>query len=84
MFANGGYKKEVSPILKIIDKKGNLIEKFTDNPGKYILSDAAAYIISTILSDASSRPGDFWNNVLTLKDRVVAAKTGTSNKDVTK
>ncbi|MDD5377169.1 MAG: transglycosylase domain-containing protein [Candidatus Gracilibacteria bacterium] len=84
VFANGGYKKEINPILKITDKKGNLIEQYTDNPGKYVVSDAAAYIISTILSDASSRPSDFWNNVLTMKDRVVAAKTGTSNKDVTK
>lgn len=84
VFANGGYKKDINPILKITDKKGNLIEKYTDSPGKSVVSDAAAYVISTILSDASSRPGDFWNNVLTLKDRVVAAKTGTSNKDVTK
>ncbi|MDD5198040.1 MAG: transglycosylase domain-containing protein [Candidatus Gracilibacteria bacterium] len=84
VFANGGYKKELSPILKITDQKGNLIEQYTQNSGKYVISDAAAYIISMILSDASSRPGDFWNNVLTLKDRVVAAKTGTSNKDVTK
>lgn len=84
VFANGGYKKEINPILKITDKKGNLIEQYTESPGKYVISDAAAYIMSTILSDASSRPWDFWNNVLTLKDRVVAAKTGTSNKDVTK
>lgn len=84
VFANGGYKKELNPILKITDKKGNLIEQYRDNPGKYVVADSAAYIISTILSDASSRPGDFWNNVLTLKDRVVAAKTGTSNKDVSK
>lgn len=84
VFANGGYRKDINPILKITDTKGNLIEKYTDSPGKSIVSDAAAYIISTILSDASSRPNDFWNNVLTLKDRVVAAKTGTSNKDVTK
>lgn len=84
VFANGGYKKELSPVLKITDKKGNLIEQYTESTGKYVISDAAAYIISVILSDASSRPGDFWNNVLTLKDRPVAAKTGTSNKDVTK
>lgn len=84
VFANGGYKKEINPILKITDKKGNLIEQYTNNPGKYVVSDAAAFIISTILSDATSRPSDFWNNVLTLKDRKVAAKTGTSNKDVSK
>ncbi len=84
VFANGGYKKEINPILKITDKKWNLIEQFSDSPGTSIVSDAAAYIISIILSDASSRPSDFWNNVLTLKDRPVAAKTGTSNKDVSK
>lgn len=84
VFANGGTKKELNPILKIVDKKGNLVEQYTDIPGKPIVSDAAAYIISSILSDASSRPSDFWNNVLTLKDRPVAAKTGTSNKDVSK
>lgn len=84
VFANSGYKKEINPILKITDKKGNLIEQYTEKAGKSIISDGATYIISTILSDPKSRPGDFWNNVLTLKDRPVAAKTGTSNKDVTK
>lgn len=84
VFANGGYRKDVTPIMRIEDKKGNIIDQYSESAGKYVVSDAAAYIISTILSDAKSRPGDFWNNVLTLKDRVVAAKTGTSNKDVTK
>lgn len=83
-FANGGYRKDPTPILKITDKKGNIIEQYTESAGKSVVSEAAAYIISTILSDASSRPSDFWNNVLTLKDRPVAAKTGTSNKDVSK
>lgn len=50
--------------------------------GKYIFLDAASYLTSLILSDANSRPSSYWNNVLTLKDRPVAAKTGTSNKDV--
>ncbi len=82
VFANGGWKKEPTPILKIVDKKGNVIDEYVDSNGKYIFSDAASYLLSTILSDASSRPSSFWNNVLTLKDRPVAAKTGTSNKDV--
>jgi len=83
-FANYGVQKEISPILKVEDKHGNLIEEYRQFPGKEVLNPAAAYILSTILSDASSRPSAFWNNVLTLKDRPVAAKTGTSNKDVSK
>lgn len=84
VFANGGYRKDITPIMRIEDKKGNIIDQYSESAGKYVISDAAAYIISTILSDAKARPGDFWNNVLTLKGRPVAAKTGTSNKDVTK
>jgi len=84
VFANGGYRKDITPIMRIEDKKGNIIDQYSESAGKYVISDAATYIISTILSDAKSRPGDFWNNVLTLKNRPVAAKTGTSNKDVTK
>ncbi|MDD2566270.1 MAG: penicillin-binding transpeptidase domain-containing protein, partial [Candidatus Gracilibacteria bacterium] len=82
VFANMGKKKNISPIIKIEDKKGNLIYQNRESEGKQIFSDAASYIISKILSDASSRPNQYWNNVLTLKDRAVAAKTGTSNKDV--
>ncbi len=84
VFANGGWRQEPEPILKIIDKKGNVIDEFIPISGKYVFSDAASYLLSNILSDASARPSAFWNNVLTLKDRPVAAKTGTSNKDVSK
>lgn len=83
-FANYGLYKEVTPILKIEDKNGNIIEQYTKSEGKQVISAAATYILSVVLSDSSSRPSAFWNNVLTLKDRVVAAKTGTSNKDVSK
>ncbi len=82
VFANGGWKKDVTPILRIEDRKGNVIDRYVEKNGSYVFSDAASYILSVILSDASSRPSSFWNNVLTLKDRPVAAKTGTSNKDV--
>jgi membrane peptidoglycan carboxypeptidase len=83
-FANYGIKRDITPIMKVEDKHGNIIEEFHQDTGKEVLKPAAAYILSTILSDASSRPSSFWNNVLTLKDRPVAAKTGTSNKDVSK
>lgn len=82
VFANAGWKKEIVPILRIEDRKGNVIDRYVESNGKYVFSDAASYVLSSIISDAKSRPSDFWNNVLTLKDRPVAAKTGTSNKDV--
>lgn len=88
VFANYWVKREISPILKIEDKKWNIIidNTWINNikPWKQVFSAAASYILSKILSDASSRPNQYWNNVLTLKDRRVAAKTWTSNKDVSK
>lgn len=59
-----------------------MITQYVETSGKYVFSDAASYLISAILSDGTSRPNSFWNNALTLKDRPAAAKTGTSNKDV--
>lgn len=51
VFALGGWRKEPDPILKIVDKKGNILAQFVDTSGKYVFSDAASYLISNILSD---------------------------------
>lgn len=49
------------------------------------MNPSAAYIISKILSTNDAHPeSTFWRNALTIPGRVVAAKTGTSNKDVSK
>ncbi|EKE27494.1 MAG: 1A family penicillin-binding protein [uncultured bacterium (gcode 4)] len=84
VFANMWVRRDITPILRIEDKKWNVIDQFRKNSWTQIFSAPASYIISKILSDAWSRPNQYWNNVLTLKDRKVAAKTGTSNKDVSK
>ncbi len=77
-------RKEITPILKIEDKKWNVIDEYRKNDWEEVVSAAACYVLTKILSDPTSRPNAFWNNVLTLKDRKVAAKTWTSNKDVSK
>ncbi|EKE29895.1 MAG: 1A family penicillin-binding protein [uncultured bacterium (gcode 4)] len=84
VFANWWVKRDITPILRIEDKKWNIIDQYRKSSWKEVFSAPASYIISKILSDAWSRPNQYWNNVLTLKDRKVAAKTGTSNKDVSK
>ena len=84
VFANMWIKKEITPILKIIDSKGNIIEeKIEKNEDIEVMSDAQAYITNNILSDTWSRP-EFWNNYLSLNGRIVSAKTGTSTKQYIK
>lgn len=85
VFANLGKKKEVSPIMKIVDSNGLVIEerKEKDFEGEEVFDPISAYIITNMLSDTSTRP-EFWNNYLSLSDRPVAAKTGTSTKNLEK
>ncbi len=83
-FANMWIKKEITPILKITDSKGNIIEEKKENI-KYekVISEDQTYIMNHILSDSSTRP-KFWNTYMTLNDRKLAAKTGTSTKQYIK
>jgi hypothetical protein len=81
VLASGGQRRDVTPILKIVDSRGNTLDTGASKPVS-VLSDAAAYIISMILSNGANRPTEYWNNALTVPGHTVAAKTGTSNADV--
>lgn len=82
VFANLWYKKEVSPIMKIIDSKWLVIEERgeKDFAWEKVFDESSSYIINTILSDTGSRPS-WWNSFISLSWRTVAAKTWTSTKN---
>ncbi|MFA5917708.1 MAG: penicillin-binding protein [Candidatus Gracilibacteria bacterium] len=78
VFANLGEKKEINPIVKILDSKGVVIEEQNKTTKKeQVLDSTTAYIMNSILSDTSSRPAS-WNAFVSIPGRKVAAKTGTS------
>lgn len=84
VFANMWVKKEITPILKIVDSRWNIIEeKIKKEDEKQVMPAAQAYIINSILSDTSTRPS-WWNSFVSLKNRLVAAKTWTSTKQYMK
>jgi len=77
--AREGEFHETSPILRVEDKDGNMLEEYKDVEAK-VLETQIARQITSILSDNSSRAFIFGEkNLLVLKDRPVAAKTGTTN-----
>lgn len=83
VIANNGVKRDIYFIEKIEDSNGNIIEENKPSDGVELLSPAASYIVSKILSNNNARPeSSFWRNALSIAGRTVAAKTGTSNKDV--
>ncbi|MDO8469052.1 MAG: penicillin-binding protein [Candidatus Peribacter sp.] len=80
-FGDGGTYKPVTNILKVEDRKGALL--YAPERGKderQVLDPRIAYQITSILSDASVRPTEYWKTQLTVNGYEAAAKTGTSNK----
>lgn len=80
IFANNGiYQKHVS-ILNVEDNAGTNLFEWKKNKGEQVLDEKVAATMSNVLSDDAARSYVFGSgSILTLKDRPVAAKTGTTN-----
>ncbi len=82
VFANNGYRHNLHYILKVEDRNGRVLEEFRpeDESGEEVLDPNVAKMINSILSDDEARAYVFGHgSKLTLPDRPVAAKTGTTN-----
>ncbi len=79
-FANNGVNMGIKTILKIEDSSGKVLYEKEDE-GTRVVDENAAKTITNVLSDNNSRT---WGRTeLTISDgRPVAAKTGTSNKNI--
>jgi 1A family penicillin-binding protein len=79
VFANGGVKHDDTPILKITDSSGKVLEEYQDNPGIGVLDPQVAYQVVSVMTDNDARAFVFGaSSPLILPGRVVAAKTGTT------
>jgi len=75
-----GVAKPLIGILRVEDSSGNVLQEFKDTPGERVVSTQAVRLLSNVLSDNDARSYIFGaSNHLTLPDRPVAAKTGTTN-----
>lgn len=82
-FANNGLHHDTVSILKVTDSHGATLEEWTaeENPGVQAMNSNLAATVSNVLSDNNARAYVFGtNNYLTLGNRPVAAKTGTTNE----
>lgn len=78
-FAREGKIQDLAFVLKIEDRDGKIIEEYKEKERR-VLTTKASRIINDILSDNEAREFTFGSrNLLTLSDRPVAAKTGTTN-----
>jgi penicillin-binding protein 1C len=80
-FANEGMINALRPILKV-EKDSQIIKDFTADKPTKALEPEVAYEIANVLSDNNSRAYVFGtNNNLTLGDRPVGAKSGTTENN---
>jgi len=79
VFANDGVRNEPTPILRVEDSSGNIIDEF-EKRSSQVLDVNIARIITDILSDNDARSPVFGSqSFLYFPGRDVAAKTGTTN-----
>ncbi len=80
-FAREGRKVSLTSILRIEDRLGNILYEAPETiVEEDVLDPRIAYMITSILSDVSMRPSDYWRTQLSVPGFDTAAKTGTSNK----
>lgn len=80
VFANQGYKTDISGIMQIRDSTGNSIYSEQLYRTK-VMNEGVAYIISDILSDNFARREEFGvNSALEIPGYKVAVKTGTTDE----
>ncbi|MCX6781823.1 MAG: penicillin-binding protein [Candidatus Magasanikbacteria bacterium] len=78
--ANNGRYHQPSSILKVTDDKGATIFEAKTSEGSEAVKPELAALISSVLTDDNARSYIFGRgSTLTLPDRLVAAKTGTTN-----
>jgi len=77
--AREGVRHPVVSILKVEDDKGKILEEYEERE-EQVFDEKTVRILNNILSDNSARSYVFGSSsYLTLPDRPVAAKTGTTN-----
>lgn len=77
--SQNGYKKYPTPILKVTDSSGNLLEEFEDT-SQQVIQPEIAYLITDILKDNRARTPAFGSfSLLNIPGFEVAVKTGTSD-----
>lgn len=85
VLSNGGKYYPSTPILKITDSNGKLIEEFKaddqNKNAKQVFKPETAYLITNVLSDNNARAPIFGtNSSLFIPGHTVAAKTGTTDE----
>ncbi len=85
VLANGGTKYDVSPILKVEDSNGNVLEELKTVEGKRVYAEKDIYMINWMLCDLGGFGDRPDTGYYTVNGKKICGKTGTTDgpKDLT-
>ena len=85
VLANGGLKYDVSPILKVEDSSGEVLEEYKQTEGKRVFAEKNIYMVNWMLCDLGNFNDRPDNGYYTINGKRVCGKTGTTDgpKDLT-
>jgi membrane peptidoglycan carboxypeptidase len=77
-FANNGKKHEVTPILKVQDREGEVLEKYNKEDVKRVWDEKEIYLLNWVLCDMSNQ-GRVLSKYYSVGNQRLCGKTGTTN-----
>lgn len=85
VLANGGLKYDVSPILKVEDSNGEVLEEYEAQEGQRVFEEKEIYAVNWMLCDLGGFGDRPDNGYYTVNGKRICGKTGTTDgpKDLT-
>ncbi len=79
VFANDGVRHKITPILRVEDSSGKVLEEYKQGAGQQVITKQSARLINSVLTDKEARAPSYGRNSFSFGSQDVAVKTGTTN-----
>ncbi len=77
--ANSGVRRDIVPILKVEDSKGEVLFEVEENPGTRVIDEKEAYLVNWMICDLGCFNYKYGNQYYNIGVNKLCGKTGTTD-----
>jgi|GEM_PF-456589 len=77
--ANGGVRRDLVPILKVEDSRGEVLFEAKENPGTRVIDEKEAYLVNWMVCDLGGFNDKYGNQYYNIAGNKLCGKTGTTD-----
>lgn len=77
--ANSGVRKDIVPILKVEDARGEVLFEAEENPGTRVIDEKEAYLVNWMICDLGGFNDKYGNQYYNIAGNKLCGKTGTTD-----